>query len=328
MRGDDEVWGQRGVSPVIPAHAGIQKAANTKTAAARCYPRPLAAQGVPPLDTPVFLAVMAAAVLHAGWNALLKIGLDRFLTITLIEIGAGLLALLALPFVAFPEAHAWPWILLSALLHIGYNTFLARAYQHGDLGQAYPIARGSSPLMVAGLSILLLHDRLSAGQFAGLLVLVGGIWLMAVRGGRHRRLPGALLGNALLTSAFIAGYTLADAAGARANGDALSYSVWLFAVNGLVMVLVIGLLRGPGVWRSLGGHWRGGLAGGLMSMAAYSIVIWAMTQAPVALVSALRESSVVFALLIGWRLLKEPLPAMRVLACLVIAVGVAAVKLA
>ena len=101
------------------------------------------------METTVFLAVIAAAALHAGWNALLKIGLDRFLTATLIQIGAGLVALCALPLVALPQASAWPWIALSALLHIGYNFFLARAYQYGDLGQVYPIARGSSPLMVA-----------------------------------------------------------------------------------------------------------------------------------------------------------------------------------
>ena len=133
------------------------------------------------METTVFLAVIAAAALHAGWNALLKIGLDRFLTATLIQIGAGLVALCALPLVALPQASAWPWIALSALLHIGYNFFLARAYQYGDLGQVYPIARGSSPLMVALLSLLLLQDGLGALQLLGLLVLVLGIWLI-IRG--------------------------------------------------------------------------------------------------------------------------------------------------
>ncbi|MBM7061662.1 EamA family transporter [Pseudomonas sp. UL073] len=279
------------------------------------------------MNTAVFLAVMAAAVLHAGWNALLKIGLDRFLTASLIQIGAGLLALLALPLVALPAASAWPWIALSALLHIGYNHFLARAYRHGDLGQVYPISRGSSPLIVALLSLLLLGDRLSAGQWLGLLTLVAGIWLMAVRGGHNRRIAGPLLVDALLTASFIAGYTLADAAGARANQDALSYALWLFAVNGLVMAAVLAVQRGPQVFARLGVHWRSGLAGGLMSMSAYSLVIWAMTQAPVALVSALRETSVVFALLIGWALLKESVPPLRLLACLVIVAGAALMKL-
>ncbi|OLU18509.1 MULTISPECIES: EamA family transporter [unclassified Pseudomonas] len=279
------------------------------------------------METSVFLMVIAAAALHAGWNALLKIGLDRFLTASLIQIGAGIVALLALPFVAVPNAAAWPWIILSALLHIGYNLFLSRAYQHGDLGQVYPISRGSSPLLVAVLSILLLGEVLPAGQWLGLGVLVGGIWLMAIRGGRGKSSSGLLI-NALLTALFIAGYTLADASGARANGDPLSYSAWLFAVNGLVMALVILGQRGPGVLTALGPHWRAGLLGGAMSMLAYSIAIWAMTLAPVALVSALRETSVVFALLIGRLWLKESLPPLRAVACLIILAGVAMMKLA
>ena len=275
----------------------------------------------------VFVMVIASAALHAGWNALLKIGLDRFLTASLIQIGAGAIALLALPFVPVPNAAAWPWIVLSALLHIGYNVFLSRAYQYGDLGQVYPLSRGSSPLLVAGLSVLLLGEVLPGGQLFGLAVLVAGIWLMAVRGGSGKASRGLLL-CALMTALFIASYTLADASGARANGDPLSYSLWLFAVNGLVMALVILGQRGPRVVRELGPHWRAGLVGGGMSMLAYTIVIWAMTQAPVALVSALRETSVVFALLIGRLWLGESLPPIRLLACLIILAGVALMKLA
>ena len=281
----------------------------------------------PSMDTSVFLAVIAAAALHAGWNALLKIGLDRFLTASLIQIGAGCVALIALPLVEVPKAAAWPWIALSALLHIGYNVFLSRAYQYGDLGQVYPLSRGSSPLLVAALSVLLLGEVLSTSQLLGLLVLVSGIWLMAVRGGSGRLQPG-LLFCALMTATFIAGYTLADASGARANADALSYSLWLFAVNGLVMALVILLQRGPAIFNELRPHWRGGLLGGGMSLLAYSIAIWAMTQAPVALVSALRESSVLFALLIGRFWLGERLPRARLLACLIILLGVVSLKLA
>ncbi|WP_084304761.1 EamA family transporter [Phytopseudomonas flavescens] len=279
------------------------------------------------METSVFLMVIASATLHAGWNALLKIGLDRFLTASLMQIGAAAVAVLALPWVALPNAAAWPWIVLSALLHIGYNVFLSRAYRYGDLGQVYPISRGSSPLLVAGLSVLLLGETLPAGQLLGLAVLVAGIWLMAIRGGSGEA-NGGLLFSALMTALFIAGYTLSDAAGARVNGDPLAYSLWLFTVNGAVMALVILGQRGPGIVRELGPHWRAGLLGGSMSMLAYSIVIWAMTQAPVALVSALRETSVVFALLIGCLWLKESLPPIRLLACLIIVAGVATLKLA
>lgn len=280
------------------------------------------------LDTTVFAVVVAAAALHAGWNALLKIGLDRYLTASLIQIGAGCIAVLALPFFELPRAGAWPYIALSALLHIGYNLFLSRAYQHGDLSQVYPIARGSSPLLVALLA-LLAGDTLHLGQWAGLLVLVAGIWLMAWRGGHAGGVPnGSLLFNTLATSACIAGYTLSDALGARTNGDAIAYALWLFVVNGLVATTVITLRRGPRIFLQLGPHWRGGLGGGAMSMVAYSLVIWATTQAPVAMVSALRETSVLFALLIGWLFLKESMPALRLLACAVTAAGVVLMKLA
>lgn len=182
--------------------------------------------------------------------------------------------------------------------------------------------------MVALLSLLLLHDGLSALQLLGLLVLVLGIWLMALRGGHHKAPQGAMLACALMTALFIAGYTLSDAMGARNNGDALSYSLWLFTVNGVVMAVVLAISRGPRAFLQLGPHWRGGLAGGAMSMAAYTIVIWAMTQAPVALVSALRETSVVFAVLLGVVLLKERLRPIRLVACAVIAAGVVVMKLA
>lgn len=281
-----------------------------------------------PVDTTVFAVVIAAAVLHAGWNALLKIGLDRYLTASLIQIGAGCIALPALPFFGVPVTGAWPWIALSALLHIGYNIYLTRAYQHGDLSQVYPIARGSSPLLVALLA-LLAGDALLPGQWVALLVLVAGIWLMAWHGGHPgARLNASLLFNALATAACIAGYTLSDALGARTNGDAIAYALWLFVVNGLVATLVIALRRGPRIFLRLGPHWRGGLAGGGMSMLAYTLVIWATTQAPVAMVSALRETSVLFALLIGWLFLKESMPPLRLVACGVIALGVVLLKLA
>lgn len=279
------------------------------------------------METNVFAVVLAAAALHAGWNALLKIGLDRYLTASLIQIGAACVALPALFFFSPPVAAAWPCIAVSALLHIGYNIFLARAYQHGDLSQAYPIARGSSPLMVALLA-LLAGETLYAGQWLALLVLVGGIWLMAWRGGQAGAARnGALLFNALATAACIAGYTLADALGARSNGDAIGYALWLFLVNGVVAGCILALSRGPRVFLRLGPHWRGGLGGGAMSMLAYSLVIWATTQAPVAMVSALRESSVLFALLIGWLFLKESMPVLRLLACAVILAGVVLLKL-
>ncbi|ANF57488.1 EamA family transporter [Halotalea alkalilenta] len=279
------------------------------------------------MTTPVLLAVLLAAALHAGWNALVKVGLDRLLAITLIQVASMLAALALLPFAGLPPKVAWPWLEFSAVLHVGYNLALVRAYRYGDLGQVYPIARGTSPLLVALVSMSLFDAELDAPTLAGIALLVAGIWLMALRGGGGLRLRGETLAWALTTSVFIAAYTLADGYGARAAGDALVYVCWLFLLDGLGMLLVTLALRGPGMFGAFKPYWAAGLGGGAMSLAAYGIAIWAMTQAPVALVSALRETSVLFALLIATLWLKEPLPPGRLLAGAVIVAGVIVTRL-
>ncbi|OHV12276.1 EamA family transporter [Kushneria phosphatilytica] len=281
------------------------------------------------MTTSVFLAVLIAAALHAGWNVLVRVNLDRLLAVTLIQIGSGVLALAGLAFVPVPAFAAWPWITLSALMHIGYNVYLARAYRIGDLGQVYPIARGAAPLLVTLVSALWPGEPLTLGEVTGVLVLVGGIVTMAFVGGRHgaARIDRRSVGCALMTSCFIAAYTLSDGVGARANGDALSYTLWLFAVNGLVMGGVLWKLRGRHALATLGGYWRVGLGGGAMSLLAYGIAIWAMSRAPIALVAALRESSVLFALLMATLWLKEPLGRGRLMAAAMIFVGIAVMRL-
>ncbi|MFC0267647.1 EamA family transporter [Kushneria aurantia] len=274
------------------------------------------------MTTPVFLAVLAAALMHASWNALVKVGLDRLLSITLIQTACGLIALAGVAFVALPGPAAWPWLGVSTLLHVGYNVFLVRAYRSGDLGQVYPIARGCAPLLVTLAGLFFLSEQPSLPGYAGIALLVLGILAMAFRGGRHQRLPAAALRDALITSAFIAGYTLADGSGARANHDAVSYVVWLFLLDGSAMLLVLIVMRGVRVLPQLGAHWRVGLMGGALSISAYGITIWAMTQAPLALVAALRETSVLFAIAIGTLWLGEPLRRARLLAGGLILAGV------
>ncbi|MBW5799072.1 EamA family transporter [Halomonas elongata] len=274
------------------------------------------------MTTPVFLAVLASALMHASWNALVKVGLDRLLSISLIQVGCGIIALFGVTFVPLPNAAAWPWLLASVILHIGYNIFLARSYRVGDLGQIYPIARGCAPLLVTLIGIGLLSDQPSALGYAGIGLLVLGILCMAFPGGRRYRLEHASLVNALITSAFIAGYTLADGSGARANGDATGYVIWLFLLDGFGMLLVLVALHGTRTLPQLGRHWRVGLIGGALSLGAYGVTIWAMTQAPIALVAALRETSVLFAIAIGMIWLKEPLRRERLLAGGLILAGV------
>src|SRR5690606_23403776 len=167
------------------------------------------------MDPGVFVLVLAAAAMHAGWNAVLKLGVDRSLSITLIAGCAGLISLAGLPFVQLPQIQAWPWLALSVVLHVGYNRYLVKTYQTGDLGQMYAIARGGAPLMVMLATFFIPGEHPGAGGVVGTLLLIGGIWLMSVRGGRSvSGIPRGALGAALLTSAFIAAYTLADGMGA------------------------------------------------------------------------------------------------------------------
>ncbi|RUM99299.1 EamA family transporter [Pseudaminobacter arsenicus] len=276
----------------------------------------------------VFIAVLLAAAFHAGWNAIVKIDLDRFLSVTLISVSACIIAAPMLPFVAIPHAATWPWLLVSIGLHTGYKLFLIQAYRAGDLGQVYPIARGAAPLIVSFVMSFFFGEMLTPAAMVGIAMLVTGVCLMSLRGGRDRaRLEKKAISFALITSVFIAGYTVTDGLGARLNGDAHGYAVWLFVLDGLTMLGIMLALRG---WRGLAAlqpYWRSGLAGGTMSLGAYWIVIWAATLAPIALVSALRESSVLFAAAISVLILREPLTRWRLLSALVIVTGILATRM-
>lgn len=276
----------------------------------------------------VFMAVLLAAAFHAGWNAIVKIDLDRFLSITLISVSACIVAMPMLAFVAIPHAATWPWLLFSISLHTGYKLFLIQAYRAGDLGQVYPIARGAAPLIVSFVMLFVFGETLTPAAMVGVAMLVMGVCLMSIRGGRDRARPEKkAISFALITSIFIAGYTVTDGLGARLNGDAHGYAVWLFVLDGLTMLGIMLALRG---WRGLAAlrpYWRSGLAGGTMSLGAYWIVIWATTLAPIALVSALRESSVLFAAAISVLILREPLTRWRVLSALAIVTGILATRM-
>jgi drug/metabolite transporter (DMT)-like permease len=280
------------------------------------------------MEPVVFMAVLLAAAFHAGWNAIVKIDLDRFLSITLISLAATIVAMPILPFVAIPRTAAWPVLLFSLCLHTGYKLFLIQAYRAGDLGQVYPIARGAAPLLVSGVMLLVFGEKLTPAAMAGIALLASGICLMSVRGGRDRaKLEKRAIGFALTTSIFIAGYTITDGLGARLNGDAHGYAVWLFLLDGLIMLGIMLALRGRRELVALGPYWKSGLAGGSMALGAYWIVIWATTLAPIALVSALRESSVLFAAAISVFILREPLTRWRVLSALAIVTGILATRM-
>jgi drug/metabolite transporter (DMT)-like permease len=273
--------------------------------------------------------VLAAALMHAGWNAVVRVGLDRFSSILLLSMTQSGLALILLPFVPHPAAAAWPWVAAASLLHTGYKLFLIRAYQHGDLTQIYPLARGSAPPIVALGGVLMMGEQLKPTGWLAVGLIATGVALMAFRGGPGGlgRLPAKALAYALATAGFVAAYTLADGQGARIALSATAFAMWMFVGDGLCMLAYAVVTRGPRAPVAVFTAWRTGLPAGTLSLGSYWIALWAFTRAPVALVAALRETSVLFAMLIGVVLLKETAGPWRWAAGLCIGAGVIAMRL-
>jgi len=280
------------------------------------------------MDPFVFAAVLFAAACHAGWNAAIKKGLDPLATTVLISIGAALVAAPFMPVVGLPAAAAWPWVVASVLIHLVYFAALIESYRAGDMGQVYPIARGSAPLLTAAGTALLIGERIGLTAWIGVLLLAAGVVLMSLRGGRDlARLDRRAVGFALFTAVTICAYSLVDGIGARRAGSAHAYSAALFVGIGPVMTIYALARRGPGVMAIMRRHWGTGLAGGALQLGSYGIAIWAMTVAPIAIVASLRETSVLFGALIAVIVLGEPLRAVRVAAATAIVIGLALIRL-
>jgi drug/metabolite transporter (DMT)-like permease len=280
------------------------------------------------LENLVFLAVLFAALCHAGWNALIKVGLDPLSTTTLIGIGSGAVALVFLPFVGMPAWACWPWLVASVIIHLGYFAALIEAYRAGDLGQVYPIARGAAPLMTATATTIFVGERLSVIGWGGIVVLVAGIVLLSARGGRElSHIDRRAVGFALLTALTICAYSVVDGIGARLSANPVSYSLWLFVGIAMVMVPYALYRDGRDVIPAMRAYWRRGLAGGALQVISYGTVLWAMTLAPIAIVATLRETSVLFGAVIAVVVLKEPLRAMRFVAALLILCGLVLIRL-
>jgi drug/metabolite transporter (DMT)-like permease len=280
------------------------------------------------MENIVFLAVLFAAVCHAGWNALIKVGLDPLSTTTLISIGSGLVALPFLPFVGVPASSAWPWLIASVVIHLFYFAALIEAYRTGDLGQVYPIARGSAPLMTATATTFLVGEKLSLIGWGGIVTLVAGVFLLSARGGRElTKFDRRSVGFALLTALTICTYSVVDGIGARLAGNTNAYSLWLF-VGFAVVMLPYALYRdGRDVIPAMRIYWRRGFVGGALKLLSYGTVLWAMTLAPIAIVATLRETSVLFGALIAVLVLKEPLRVVRIVAALLILCGLVLIRL-
>jgi drug/metabolite transporter (DMT)-like permease len=280
------------------------------------------------MDSFVFAAVLFAAAAHAGWNAVIKRGLDPLAMTVLISIGAALVSAVFLPVVGLPAAAAWPWCAASVLIHLFYFAALIESYRAGDMGQVYPIARGSAPLMTATATALFIGERLGLAGWCGIVLLVAGVMLLSLRGGRDlARLDCKAVGFALFTAVTICAYSVVDGMGARAAGSANAYSVALFIGIAPVMLVYALVRSGRAVVPAMARHWRLGLAGGTLQLGSYGIAIWAMTVAPIAIVAALRETSVLFGAAIAVVFLKEPLRASRIVAALMIVAGLALIRL-
>lgn len=273
------------------------------------------------MTTTVFLSIMAAALLHASWNAIIKIGGNKMtimLIMTLVQGGMGLVIVAGR---ALPHGEVWLWLLGSGLFHSFYKIFLSYAYEQGDLSRVYPIARGAAPVVVMGVGALYLSDVVSGREYVGIAVLGFGILMMAqgvFANGESRRLVPFALGSAMST----AGYSLVDGLGARLMGDAVSYVAWLFVFDALIFTPVSMALKGTVVLRASPRVWVYGSFAAAGSYGAYAIAVWAMTVAPIALVAALRETSILFAVLIGWVIFKEPMTRGKILAVVMIVAGV------
>jgi len=276
----------------------------------------------------VFAAVLFAAACHAGWNALIKVGLDPLSTTILIAVGSAVVSLVGLPFVGLPAAAAWPWVVASAVVHLFYFAALAEGYRVGDLSQVYPIARGAAPLMTATASTLLLGEHLNVFGWTGIAALAAGVLLLSARGGRAIvHLDRRAVGYALLTALTICAYSLVDGIGARVSQNPQAYVAWVFLANA-VLLLPYGLWRNArGMTDALRRFPLRGLVGGALQALAYGIVLWAMTLAPIAIVAGLRETSVLFAAVIAVLLLKEPFRTARVGAAALIVCGMVLLRL-
>ncbi|MEV7081571.1 DMT family transporter [Streptomyces sp. NPDC093516] len=270
----------------------------------------------------VTVAVLLAAVTHAVWNALAHKITDKLAGFALISGGGLVIGLALTPFAAFPAAAAWPYLLSSAVIHIAYYALLMTSFRLGDFGQAYPLARGTAPLVVTVLAALLADEVPDARAAAGIALTCAGLTGVALWGLRGHRPDRAAIGAALATGLTIAAYTVVDGLGVRASGSSLGYIAWLMAVQGTVLPAYVLWRRRGGTVAALRPFAALGLTGAALSVAAYALVLWAQTRAPLAPVAALRESSVVVGAVIGAVCFKERFGGPRIAAAGLLVVGI------
>jgi drug/metabolite transporter (DMT)-like permease len=273
------------------------------------------------MDPLVLSLVLAAALLHASWNALVKAGGDPFVRLAVVNAVGGLCALPLLFLVPPPAPDSWPYLFGSVVVHHGYYLALGYGYRFGDLSHVYPVARGIAPPLVAFSAWVIAGENLGPLGMLAIVVISGGIVSLAFTDdGRLVAIKPLVFG--LATGITIAGYTLFDGLGGRAAGDVLGYIAWLFVIDAIPFSVLVACRYRRRLIPAVAACWRPAALGGALSVVAYGLVIWAMSLTTMAAVSALRETSVIIAAWIGTRILREPFGARRMVAASLVAVGV------
>lgn len=274
----------------------------------------------------VILVILGSALFHACWNAVIKGGTDTLFETVMKTGGGGIVAGLCLPFLPAPAPEAWPYLAATVSIHIAYYLCIAYAYRGADLGYSYTIMRGSAPLLTTLMAVFVLGDALSAGGWLGVILLSTGILTLTLDSLRRGNfsLPVTLI--ALANAMVIMGYTVVDGTGVRLSGNHISYTCWVFFLNAFPILLIALALRKGDYFRYVKKRWKYGLFGGTCSFIAYGLSLWGMTRAPISMVAALRETSVIFGMLLGVVFLKETVTAPRIAAVILVLAGAASMK--
>jgi drug/metabolite transporter (DMT)-like permease len=271
----------------------------------------------------VFGSVLLAAFLHAAWNAVVKGAGDKLLTAIVVAGSAALIAALVLPFLPQPDPASWPYIATSASIHVVYFVMIAYAYHLADMSQTYPLMRGTAPFLVAAVSALVLRESLPSLSWIGISLNYIGVQSMV---SIKQEGDGKGIALALFNAVIIASYTLVDGFGVRHSDASTAYTLWVFLLTGIPLVCWVIVANRRRAFRHIGVNWVVGLLGGSGTLVAYSLVLWAMTKAPVAVVAALRETSILFGTIISVLVLKERLGRRLAAAC-IIALGAIVLRL-
>ena len=277
------------------------------------------------METSTFLIIIIAAVLHASWNAAVKGGEDKLLQMTAVMSGHIPFAIVTLFFVPPLNFSCWPNLLLGVIFHFGYQVYLVESYKKGDLSQVYPIARASAPLIAAVVTFIFLDVNFGVTELMAMALIIVG--LLSTTGVRIQNVPKAAALSAIITGCFIASYSLVDGYGGRLGGSPVAYYCWLSLINGPIMWIYCAKVSPSSLTNLFGSAKWVFFGGGLASFAAYCLVMWAFSKAPIAIVMAIRETSIIFAFFIGIIFLKETMSMAKMVGAILAVSGIIVLRI-